>query len=282
MVEDKTGWIYLLTSPKSLFIKIGGSEYPPTKRVKEINNCEPYKSLGPWSLADFRQVVDWRKIESSIHYMYRSKLVTDIEGQKELFSISIQEAKSSFNEINSNEIVRKPKIDRMFQDKDFSDYILFLFTYTGLINWLSIQGAWTFVLFPKTSGGRYFTINIGPHEVAFSTLPTKSNNPIHMIQMDKLILDFVKVLNWISTHNGKIEEARYKTSLPRSVSVSFEATFSEVQKFLKLDGVRRALIAYWTEGLIGLKEKNINSTYARHHNWNAVAEINSRLQEVPE
>lgn len=45
---------------------------------------------------------------------------------------------------------------------------------------------------------------------------------------------------------------------------------------MKLEGVRRALIAYWSEALIELKERNALSINAKHHNWNAVAELNLR------
>ena len=45
----------------------------------------------------------------------------------------------------------------------------------------------------------------------------------------------------------------------------------------KLDGVRRALIAYWAEGLTGLNERGALTMFSRFHNWNAVAEIRDRL-----
>ncbi len=274
---DQVGHVYILVSPKSEYIKIGGTDYPPLKRIKEINAAEPYKSHGPWSLADFRQVVDWRQIEASLHYTFRSKLVKDIAGQKELFELSVLEASKKLNELDSSLILKKPKIDRMFQDEEFSGYILRLFRFTGLMNWLDIQGAWTFVLFPSTSGGRYFTLNIGTHEVAFSTLATKNENPGHMVLMDRLIFDFPEVKKWVHAHHGEIVEDSYASALPRSTSVHFEGSFEEVKKFFELDGVRRALIAYWSEALIGLKERNSLSVFARHHNWNAVAEIRSRL-----
>lgn len=277
MQNNKAGQVYILVSPNSDYIKIGGSDYPPLKRIREINTTEPYKSLGPWSLADFRQVTDWRKIEASLHYAFRSKLIKNINGQKELFHVTAHEASAKLNQIDPAEILKKPKIDRMFQDEDFSNYILKLFGFTGLMNWLDIQGAWTFVLFPSTSGGRYFTINIGPHEVAFSTLPKNIEKPIHMILVDRLILDFKDVENWVASHNGQIHNDAYASALPRSTSIMFEGNFEDAQNFLKLDGVRRALIAYWSEGLMGLKERGVLSVYAKHHNWNAVAEIHARL-----
>ncbi len=61
------------------------------------------------------------------------------------------------------------------------------------------------------------------------------------------------------------------------ISVNFKADFTGARSFLKLNGVRRALIAYWTEALVSLKERNASSIYAKNHNWNAVAEIRLRL-----
>lgn len=278
--KNNEGYVYILTSPNSDCIKIGGTDYPPLKRIKEINLSEPYKSLGPWSLVDFRQVTDWRKVEYNLHYTFRSNLNTTIEQQKELFHISVAEVSKLLNEIDPEEVMNKPKIDRMFQDEDFLNYITNLFIFSGLMNWIDIQGSWTFVLFPGTSGGRYFTLNIGPHEVAFSTLGKKDKPQINMILLDRLILDFGEVINWISFHNGTFEVDHYTTALPRSVSITFPGTFEDVNEFLRLDGVRRALIAYWNEALIRMKEKEIMSVYSRFHNWNAIARIHYRIENI--
>jgi hypothetical protein len=276
-MNEKSGFVYILVSSKTKFIKIGGTDFPPLKRIKEINLSEPYKSLGPWKLGDFRQVSDWRKIEYSLHYMFRSKQVEEILGQNELFEISLQEASLKLNEIAPSEIVGKPKIDRMFNDEQFCNYLIKLFRFTGLMNWLDIQGAWTFVLFPSTAGGRYFTINIGPHEVAFSTLRKKSSPSIHMIIVDKLILDFDNVKNFINDNGGDMIEKVYDTSLPRSLSVYFEGSFETAEEFMNLSGVRRAIIAYWVESLMALKENSKFSLYAKYHNYNAIAELNRRI-----
>jgi hypothetical protein len=276
---DNSGYIYILTSPKTECIKIGGTDYPPLKRIREINSTEPYKSIGPWTLSDFRQVTDWRKVEYSLHYMFRSKLNVLINNQKELFHLSPHEASDKLNEIETTMIISKPKVDRMFQDTEFSEYLVKLFRFTGLMNWLDIQGAWTFVLFPSTNGGRYFTINIGPHEVAFSTLSRKGEKSVHMILMDRLILDYDDVKKWILNKNGEINEESYAKALPRSTSIIFEGSFSEVIDFLNMDGVRRALIAYWNEALIRLKENNKLSVFSRYHNWNAIAELHKKIIE---
>ncbi len=278
--NNNDGYVYILTSPNSDCIKIGGTDYPPLKRIKEINSADPYKSLGPWSLADFRQVKNWRKVEYNLHYTFRGNLNTSIEQQKELFHVSVQEATKILNNIDPDLIINKPKIDRMFQDEDFLNYLTNLFVFSGLMNWISIQGSWTFVLFPGTSGGRYFTLNIGPHEVAFSTLPRKDSPQINMILVDRLILDFGEVINWISNHNGSFEVDHYATALPRAVSITFPGVFEDVNEFLKLDGVRRSLIAYWNEALIRMKEKEIMSVYSRFHNWNAIAKLHYRIENI--
>ncbi len=273
------GYIYILTSPKIGSVKIGGTDYPPLKRIKEINYTEPYKSLGPWSLADFRQVTDWPRIEYNLHYIFRSKLDSSIKGQKELFTVSQQEASLALEGIDPNHVIYKPKIDRMFQDEEFLHFIVNLFKFSGLLNWLDIQGAWTFVLFPSTNGGRYFTINIGGHEVAFSTLQKRKRPQMNMLLVDKLILDFPEIDNWIYQHNGAIKESNYETALPRATSLIFEGTFNDTNELLSLDGVRRALIAYWNEALIKMKENSKLSLYSKFHNWNAIAKIYKFIRE---
>jgi hypothetical protein len=252
---EQVGHVYVLVSPKTELVKIGGTDFPPLKRIREINGSPPYRELGPWSLADFRQVADWRKVEAFLHYAFRSRLDVEVSGAKELFRVAPQVVSSKLNEIEPDQIIKRPTIDRMFQDTEFSTYIMRLFAFTGLLNWLDIQGAWTFVLFPSTGRGRYFTINIGPHEVAFSALPQAgSGKPIHAIVMDRLIYDFPDVTDWVGAHKGGARDDAYVTALPRSAEFYFEASFGEALEFLRLEGVRRALIAYWAEALIGIKE----------------------------
>lgn len=192
------GHVYLLVSENSQFVKIGGTEFPPLKRIREINQCEPYRSLGPWTLHDFRQVADWRKVESFLHYAFRGSLAA-IDGAKELFAAAPHVVSQKLLEIEPEQLLGRPKIDRMFNDAECAGYIERLFAFTGLLRWLDIQGAWVFVLFPATAGGRYFTLNIGPHEVAFVTLPRKERQggSAHMLMMDRLIYDCTNVMRWL-------------------------------------------------------------------------------------
>jgi hypothetical protein len=185
---------------------------------------------------------------------------------------------AALNELDPQLIVKRPVVDRLFQDVEFSDFILRLFVFTGLLNWIELQGAWTLVLFPRTGGGRYFTINIGSHEVAYSSLPRgEVHKPVHAIVMDRLIYDFPKVASWVKARGGDFADDQYASALPRSVSVAFYGEFAEALAFLQLDGVRRALIAYWAEAIIGIQERGSMSVFSRFHNWNAVAEIRARL-----
>lgn len=275
--EKGVGHVYILTSPKCEHIKIGGTDYAPGKRIREINATEPYKSLGPWRLHDFRQVTDWRKVEYFLHYTFRDRKVKDIEGQKELFSISPIAASVCLSEIDESIILRKPKVDRMFQDEELSCFLIKLFNISGLLNWIEYQGSWTLSLFPATNGGRYYTINIGRHEVAFAGIRTLSGKPLNMILMDKLIIDFPEVQIWLDKRGGQIALDQYASGLQRATSVIFEGSFTTALEFLELNGVRRAVIAYWAEALISMQERGIDSVYARHHNWNAVAELRKRI-----
>ncbi|MBP3449120.1 MAG: GIY-YIG nuclease family protein [Spirochaetaceae bacterium] len=88
MKTSKQGHVYILESENCDCIKIGGTDFPPTKRLKEINETEPYKSLGPWVIVDFREVLDWRMVEHNLHYRFRDFQNKKILNQKELFHVS--------------------------------------------------------------------------------------------------------------------------------------------------------------------------------------------------
>ena len=95
--------------------------------------------------------------------------------------------------------------------------------------------------------------------------------------MDCLILDFPNVVAWAQAHGGGVFKANYKTAMPRAVNVAFYGSFAEAIEFLSLEGVRRALIAYWGEALIQHEERVATSVFGRHHNYNAVSELCRRI-----
>lgn len=228
---SKKGFVYILSSPSTDYIKIGGTAYPPAKRIKEINNSEPYKQIGPWSLNDFRGVDDWRAAEHELHYAFRSKFASEIAQQKELFSVSLFEAIETLKNLDIALLSGKPKVDRMFNDIEFRDYLVFLLKTSGLHHWFEMQGIWILSLFPSTSGGRYFTLSIGSHEVAFSTIKKEPDNIMHMVYMDENILNYPKTVSWVKNHSGWITQQLYETAQPHAVAVQFKGNFSAAQEF---------------------------------------------------
>jgi hypothetical protein len=192
------GFVYVLISNNCEHIKIGLTMKPPFMRIREINQSENYASYGPWELSDFREVYDCALVERKMHMKFDDRRAKIDTAAEELFAVPPSEARRALETLEPELLVRQEAADRMFIDKDFALYIGKLFTFTGLPAWLSIQGAWTFSLFPATGSGRYFTINIGRHEVAFSTLRQgKTKLPVHSIVMDRLIYDFEDVRRWL-------------------------------------------------------------------------------------
>lgn len=49
-MNSKEGFVYILISPNTECIKIGGSDFFPMKRIKEINASSPYKNIGHWQI----------------------------------------------------------------------------------------------------------------------------------------------------------------------------------------------------------------------------------------
>src|SRR5581483_6664579 len=146
------------------------------------------------------------------------------------------------------------KISKVFQTPDLKLFLFRLFQLSGLYGSLDLQGAWTLSLLPKTNGGRWFTLNIGTHEVAFSTLKPVSGKFEHYLVLDRLILEFPETIIWVGTHGGSVDEAHY-VSASRAVTISFWEDFASAERFFALPGVRRALIAYWSESLADLRER---------------------------
>lgn len=72
--------------------------------------------------------------------------------------------------------------------------------------------------------------------------------------VDRLILDFPEVGAWVRARGGGIEEPWYETKRDRATVIRFRGTLTEGRELLTLPGVRRSLIAYWTEGLLEMRE----------------------------
>jgi hypothetical protein len=266
------GFVYILVSPNSSHIKIGGTERPISERLRGINGTESYSDHGPWELSDFMHVTDWRLVESGMHRHFRERNVRDITGTRELFAVPPHEARTRLRLTEPILRVGHEKTDKIFNDRNVRLYLFRLFQLSGLYGSLDIQGAWSLSLLPKTNGGRWFTLNIGPHEVAFSTLRPIEGKYDHYLILDRLILDYPETVIWIGKRNGEVEDATY-ISAERAVTISFSEDFASAERIFGLPGVRRALIAYWAEALADLRERGAKSVYARYHSYDAVSQL---------
>ncbi len=266
------GFVYILVSPNSSNIKIGGTERPMSERLRGINGTESYADHGPWELSDFLHVTDWRLVEGGMHRHFGERNVRDVAGTRELFSVPPHEARTRLRLTDVALRVDHEKTDKIFKNRNLGLYLFKLFQLSGLYGSLDIQGAWTLSLLPKTKGGRWFTLNIGPHEVAFSTLKPIDGKFEHYLILDRLILDYPETTIWIGKNDGEVQEATY-ASADRAVIISFREDFANAERIFGLPGVRRALIAYWAEALADLRERKTKSVYARYHSYDAISEL---------
>jgi len=266
------GFVYILVSPNSDYIKIGGTEKAISERLRAINGGEAYADHGPWELSDFLHVTDWRLVEGELHRHFRDRNVLNVEGTRELFGVPPHEARQKLRSIDVSLRFDHERTDRLFADRNVTLFLCKLFNLSGLYGNLDIQGAWTLSLLPKTVGGRWFTINIGSHEVAFSTRKPLNGKFSHYLVLDRLILDYPESIIWVGKRDGEVQDAVYSAA-ERAVLVSFNEDFANAEAFFTLPGVRRALVAYWGEALADLRERNAKSVYARYHSYDAVSQL---------
>jgi hypothetical protein len=266
------GFVYILVSPNSDNIKIGGTERPIDERLRGINGSEGYADHGPWELSDFLHVTDWRLVEGQLHRHFRDRNISTIEGTRELFSVPPREARQKLRSTDASLRVDHERTDRLFANQSVTLFLFKLFHLSGLFGNLDIQGSWTLSLLPRTAGGRWFTINIGSHEVAFSTRKSLNGKFSHFLVLDRLILDYPESIIWIGRNEGDVEDAHYSAA-ERAVIVRFDEDFANAEKFFALPGVRRALVAYWAEALADLRERSARSVYARYHSYDAVSQL---------
>ena len=69
------GFVYILVSPNSKYIKIGGTKKPISERIGDINSSVSYGGHGPWSLSDFLHVKDWQQVEGGLHRHFKRKRI---------------------------------------------------------------------------------------------------------------------------------------------------------------------------------------------------------------
>ncbi len=193
-------------------------------------------------------------------------------GAHELFSVPAHEARKRLRATDPTLRIDHERTKQLFANREVQLYLYKLFQLSGLFGNLDVQGAWTLSLLPKTKGGRWFTLNIGPHEVAFSTRKQENGKFTHYLVLDRLILDFPETVIWIGLRNGEVDDANY-VSAERAVVINFQEDFANAERIFTLPGVRRALIAYWSEALADLRQRQATSVYARFHSYDAVSAL---------
>ncbi|MEH2484189.1 GIY-YIG nuclease family protein [Bradyrhizobium sp. AZCC 2230] len=265
------GFVYILVSPNSDHIKIGRTERPISERLLGINGGEAYAAHGPWELSDFVHVTDCVAVENALHRHFRDRNV-EVEGTRELFGVPPHEARERLRSISEPLRVDPERADRLFNNPDVSLFLFRLFQLSGLYGNLDIQGAWALSVLPQTNGGRWFTLNIGSHEVAFSTRTPSEGKFSHYLVLDSLILEYPKTIMWLGKHGGDVKSAVYKAA-ERAVTVTFDEDFAKAERFFARDGVRRAMVAYWADALADLRERKAKSVYARYHSYDAISQL---------
>ncbi len=265
------GFVYILSSPNCDYIKIGGTERPINERVREINKSAGYADQGPWAIADFLHVTDWSVVERGMHSHFETRRIRQPQAI-ELFSLPSLEARIKLRETPKVLRIGHEATVKIFKNLDVKLFLHDLFQLSGLYGSLDLQGSWTISILPKTNGGRWFTLNIGTHEVAFSPVRAEGEKYEHWMVLDRLLLEYPQTIMWIGKMGGYVEDAPYKHS-DRALSVSFWENFSDARKFLGLPGVRRALVAYWFDALADLRKRQAKSSYAKSHSYDAVAEL---------
>jgi hypothetical protein len=266
------GFVYILVSPNSNYIKIGGTEKPISVRLRAINGTMPYADHGPWELSDFLHVTDWQLVERGLHKHFQKVHIKDVMGTRELFDVPPHEARKQLRLTDGTLRIEHDKTQQIFHNRDLSLFLFKLFQLSGLFGNLDIQGAWTLNILPPTWGGLWFTLNIGSHAVAFTPRKLANGKFSHHLSLDRLIVDYPETVIWIGRHNGEVHESPYRGA-KRAVQINFDADFADAEKLFRLPGIRRALVAYWSESLADLRERSAKSSYAKHHSYDAVAEL---------
>ena len=279
----RPGYVYALWSDNSPFIKVGRTTTTPFQRLNEINNASPYREHGPWHLLDCKNVVNCFELETALHRKLSALRTADVPSANELFQITRADALALLASIPTSDLWEAVPVAKLELEPEFNAYISRLFELTGIEAFLDQQEAWTFSLFPSTSGGRYFTMNIGRHEVAYSALPFEQEDyypPLHVLVVDALINREKDVKGWLKERNGRIDKTPYKSARPNAVAISFEGEFEEVLGLFEIPGFRRALIAYWYDALLEMRRKGTRSLFAKHHNYSAISSIVNHMREV--
>lgn len=283
--KNGLGFVYALQSDNCDFLKVGMTNVSPGKRLAEINSSKNYGPLGPWRQITSILVVDARTVELGLHRQFKDVQCTSHAGCVELFSVTPDAVRQEFANVPLSYKPDGINIEKLNVDQPFLKFLIRLFEVSGLENFMDQQEAWTFTLYPSTAGGRYFTLNIGKHEVAFSR-PIRGKNgdedsAHHMIFVDELVARDASFLSYLRSKGGRITNSDpYASALPYGCSINFDGNFDDVLGIFDQPTLRRGLAAYWYDALLGLRDRGSRSFFARFHNHNAVTQIMDQLRQA--
>jgi hypothetical protein len=228
-----------------------------------------------------QQVKDTKTIEAALHRRLADKRSNTIAATRELFSISPAEARKELDSIPDADLAAPTPVNELAIQPDFISYLTALFQYSGLRNFRHLQEAWTFSLFPSTSGGRHFTLNIDRHEVAYSQqIPEDKEYTFHALVVDQMVTKDKALKKWLKSVGGWIERTPYSSNWGNSRRVCFVAEFDVALGLFEISSFRRALIAYWFEALLRMEQRETRSLFARFHNYDATSAIFKHLDEM--
>ena len=272
MSASGRGFVYVMRSPAVTWTKIGLSARAPHFRARELSADPVCGALGPWEVIDYRQVEEMRASELALHRHLQARWVPH-GSARELFDVPPEVAVAKLIEVAGATLSRGDLIGRLRLEPDLVRYLLRLFRETGLSQFLDLQEAWTLSLFPATAGGREFTINIDRHEVAYAARLRGSDDHVFMLFADALIGDADAAMGWFEARKGEATVTDYRSALDRGVAMTWVGTMADAAGVFDLPFLRRALLAYWYDSLLSMRDRGARSMQARFHNHNAVQEL---------
>ena len=263
----------MMRSPATTAVKIGRTDRAPHFRARDLGRSGNYATLGPWEIVDYREVEDMDAVEATLHRHFAAHRHSH-GSTRELFDVPPGEAQDRLRSASEGVLRRGDLIGRLRLEADLVGYLHDLFRATGLWNFLHLQEAWTLSLFPSTGGGRYFTVNIDRHEVAFVTEPRAGETRRFMLFVDPKVLRGWKVNRWLAARRGYVSRLPlYASASPGGGRLSWSGTLADARAIFSLPFVRRAALAYWTDHLLSLQDRGKRSFFARFHNHNSVQEL---------
>lgn len=209
-----------------------------------------------------------------MHRSLRDFRVTNVPGTRELFDIPPIKATLVLEACPENHFVDFDRLIRLKHDLELQSFLKTLFRISGLDLLLDAQGIWTFSLYPRTSGGRIFTINIAQHEVAYAYKKDAMEKTRFSIAVDPLFFGF-SIRSFLPEW---LNESGYVSATDRLAFHRFSASFSEAEELIQQSKLRRAIVSYWLDHLIHHRENGGASLHAKHHNSNAVRDIINSAQ----